>query len=76
MGKVTGAGRATIVREWLIEMVPTLGQFALALEAASSSNVDAFKIMADTVREVQGKGDQLALEIKRDRRKAMRKKIK
>ena len=76
MGKVTGAGRATIVREWLIEMVPTLGQFADALEAASGKNIDAFKIMASAVREVQGTADQLQLEIARDRRRAMWKKVR
>ena len=46
MGKVTGAGRATIVREWLIEASPKLGEFARALEMASKKNVDAFGVMA------------------------------
>lgn len=76
MGKVTGAGRATIVREWLIEAAPQLGEFARALEAPSKKNVDAFAIMAKVINETADLADQLSLNIKRDRRRAMRKKIK
>jgi predicted DNA-binding protein len=74
MSKVTGAGRATIVREWLIEASPQLGEFAKALELASKKNIDAFAVMAKVVNEASDQYDQLALNIKRDRRRAMRKK--
>jgi predicted DNA-binding protein len=75
MGKATGAGRATIVREWLIEATPQLGEFAKALELASNKNADAFAVMAKVLNETGAQADQLLLNIKRDRRRAMRKKV-
>ncbi len=76
MAKVTGAGRATIVREWLIEAAPQLGELAKALELASKKNVDAFEVMTRVVNDAASDVGQLSLDIKRDRRRAMRKKIK
>ncbi len=76
MGKVTGAGRATIVREWLIEAAPQLGEFAKALELASSRNVDAFSVMAKVLNDTSDEVGQLSLDIKRSRRRAMTKKKK
>jgi metal-responsive CopG/Arc/MetJ family transcriptional regulator len=76
MVKVTGAGRATIIREWLIEAAPQLGEFARALEMASKKNVDAFSVMAKVVNDTAAEMDQLSLDMKRGRRRAMRKKIK
>lgn len=76
MGKVTGAGRATIVREWLIEATPQMAKMADALEAAAANNVDAFRIMEKAIREATAQGDQLTLDIARDRRRAMRKRPK
>ncbi len=76
MGKVTGAGRATIIREWLIEGSSQLGELARAMELASEKNVDAFAVMAQVLNESAGQAEQLSLNIKRDRRAAMRKKIR
>lgn len=77
MGAVTGAGRATIIREWLIEAAPQLAQMAVALEAASKSNIDAaLRVMDRSMEQVAGQAEQLSLDIKRDRRRAMRKRPK
>lgn len=76
MGKVTGAGRATIVREWLIEATPMLAEMARAMELASQKNVDAFKVMSETLHKVANDTDQLSLDMKSRRRAAMRKKVR
>jgi predicted DNA-binding protein len=77
IGKVTGTGRATMIREILDEAAPQLGEMARALEEAQRGNVDAaLRSIGSTVREVSDMGQQLDLEIKRDRRRAARKKIK
>lgn len=73
LGKVTGAGRATIVREWLIEGAPMFAEMAKAAELASAKNVDALKVMGDVLRAASADAEQLQLQIKRDRRAAMRK---
>lgn len=76
MGKVTGAGRATIVREWLIEAAPQLDEMARAMELASKKNIDAFKVIGDTLNELSQQSGQLSLDVKRERRKAMRKRAR
>lgn len=75
MGAVTGAGRASIIREWLIEGHPMFDQMATALELAASKNLDAFKVMTKAVNGIAGQADQLSLDIKRTSR-AMRRKAK
>lgn len=72
----TGTGKATFVREWLLDALPQLEQLATAIELAKSGNVDAFAIMAQVVRDASSEADQLSLDIKRDRRRAMRKRPK
>ena len=76
MAKVTGAGRATIIREWLTEALPQLDQMAKALELASKKNIDAFQVLADSLEDTARQVDQLSLDMKRHRRKAMRKRAK
>jgi len=76
LGKVTGAGRATIIREWLIEGQPMFAEMARAAEMAHNKNVDALKVMGEVLRELTDKGDQLQLEMKTKRRAAMRKRQK
>jgi hypothetical protein len=76
MGKATGAGRATIVREWLIEAAPQLAEFARAVELASKKNVDAFGVMAKVLNDAASATEQLQLDIKKSRRRAMRKRVK
>lgn len=76
MGKATGAGRATIIREWLIEGLPQLVQLAHAIELASQKNIDAFKVITDTLKDASRTSDQLVLDIGKQRRAAMRKRPK
>lgn len=73
LSKVTRAGRATIVREWLIEGTPMFSEMAKAAEMAAAKNVDALKVMADVLREAGASADQMQLEIKRTHRAARRK---
>lgn len=77
LGAVTGAGRATIIREWLNEAAPQLAHMASVMEDASRGNVDAaLKVLGRTMENVAGQAEQLSLDIKRDRRAAMRKRPK
>lgn len=76
MGKATGAGRATIIREWLIEGLPQFAQLADAIDLAAQKNIDAFTVMAKTLNEAARGADQLALDMKATRRAAMRKRPK
>ena len=73
MGKVTGAGRATIVREWLIEGQPMFAEMARAAEMAAQKNIDALEVMGKVLREASGQVDQLQLDITKKRRAARRK---
>lgn len=73
IGAVTGAGRATIVRELLESGLPNLSEMARALELAQGRNIDAFKVIADTLRATGNEVEQLQLEVTRKRRAAMRK---
>lgn len=50
MGKVTGAGRATIVREFLCDGLPMFEQAAAALEAAQLGNRRALDLVGDVVQ--------------------------
>jgi hypothetical protein len=76
MGKVTGAGRATIIREWLVEGAPMFAEMATAMELATQKNIDAFKIIGDTLGQLSSSAGQLSLDIKKKRRAAMRKKAR
>ena len=76
MGKVSGAGRATIIREWLSEMTPQLDQLATAMELASKKKIDAFDVVNDVLRDAVAFGQQAQLDLKRGRRRAVRKRAK
>jgi len=76
LGACTGAGRATIIREWLIEALPALDGFAKAAELASNKNIDAFLVMGQVLRDLNATSSQLELDIKKSRKSAMRKRIK
>lgn len=73
LGKVTGAGRATIIREWLIEGTPMFAEMARAAEMAAQKNIDALEVMGKVLREASRQVDQLELEVTAKRRAAMRK---
>lgn len=73
MGAVTGAGRASILREMIEEGAPQLAQMADALEhAANQRPADALKILASAVDSMNVQTGQMSLDIKRTRRRAMR----
>ena len=76
LSAASGQGRATIVRELLTDALPQLSQMALAIEMAKRKNVDAFKVLADTMHAVGVQASQLELDIRSQRRKAMRKRAK
>ena len=76
LGRVTGAGRATIVREWLIEGTPLFAEMARAAEMAAAKNVDALRVMSDVLKDASGHVDQLQLDVTKKRRAAMRKRVK
>lgn len=73
MAKLTGAGRATFIREWLIEGLPMFEELATAMELASQQNIDAFKVMAKSLEQASNITGQMSLEMKKSRRAAMRK---
>ena len=73
MGAATGAGRASIIREWLIEGHDGLQDMARVLELAASKNHDAFKLLAKSLDTSLAKADQLSLDIKRTSRRMRRK---
>ncbi|MCB0074371.1 MAG: ribbon-helix-helix protein, CopG family [Caldilineaceae bacterium] len=72
MSKVTGAGRATIIREWLIEGLPHFVEMATAMEMAQQRNIDAFKVVSTTLRDLTDRTSQIELDLKKHRA-AMRK---
>lgn len=74
IGAVTGAGRATLIREFMIEAEASFGDMAKALEMASRKNVAAFDVLAKTLRDTSEKTEQLQLDIKTSKRRAMRRK--
>ncbi len=76
MGKVTGAGRATIIREWMVEGAPMFAEMATAMELATQKNIDAFKVIGESLGHLSNSTGQLSLEIKKQRRAAMRKRVK
>lgn len=75
IGAVTKTGRATILREFILESLPGIAEMAYALELAQQKNLDAFKVMAKTIDQTVADSQQLSLDIKRTRRRAMRRKI-
>ena len=74
MSAVTSAGRASLIREFLIEAHPGLQEMATALEMAASQNADAFKLLAKTLDNSVKQSQQLSLDIKRTSRRMRRKK--
>lgn len=68
-----GIGRATFIREFLTDMQGHLNGIVDAMELAKKSNIDAFKVMADTLREVSQVSSQMEIDLRKKRRAAMRK---
>lgn len=68
-----GIGRATFIREFLTDMKGHLNGLADAMDLAKKNNIDAFKVMADTLREVSQASEQIEMDLRKQRRAAMRK---
>ena len=75
IAKATSTGRATMVREVLIDGLPGLAQMATALELAQQKNADGFKLMAKSIASLADEAEQMSLEMKRTSRR-MRQKSK
>lgn len=70
----SGTGRATMLREVVIDGLPMFKQMADALEAAKAKNLDAFSMMSTTIDQLAGETQQMSLEMKRTSRRMRRKK--
>lgn len=73
IARASGTGRATVIREWLIEGLPHFAELASAMELAQQRNLDAFKVVSNTLRDLGAMVDQTQLDLKTTRRAAMRK---
>lgn len=73
MGSLAGIGRATFIREFLTDMKGHLNGLADAMDLAKKNNLDAFKVMANTLREVSQASEQIEMDLRKQRRAAMRK---
>lgn len=69
----TGAGRARIVREWLVDATPMLEGVADALELAKSNEDEALKRVGQVMAGVSEVSSQMSLDIKATRRRERRK---
>ena len=72
IAKASHTGRATMVREVLIDGLPGLAQLATALELAQQKNLDGFKLMAKSIGALADEADQLKLEMQRTSRRMRR----
>jgi predicted DNA-binding protein len=73
IAKATGTGRATMVREVLIDGLPGLSEMAHALELAQKKNADGFKLLAKGIGDLANEAQQLEVEFKRTSRRMVRK---
>lgn len=76
MAKASGVGRATVIRDLLEGMGPSLIEMARATELAKSKHIDAMKVISDHLTVVAAQADQLSLDIRKKRRASMRKREK
>jgi predicted DNA-binding protein len=70
----SGTGRATLLREMLEANLATFVMMADALDLAAEKKTDAFKMLAAAMDDAAEQAGQLSLDIKRTRRRAMRRK--
>lgn len=76
MAKAGGVGRATLIKDLLEGMAPSLIEMARATEMAKAKNIDAFKVISDHLTAAASQADQLSLDIRKTRRASMRKREK
>lgn len=73
LGDLAGTGKASFVRQWLVQMQPQLVEMVRALEMAQAGNLDALTVMAKAVRGAVAQGEQAELQLTKVRRAARRK---
>lgn len=76
MAKAGGVGRATLIKDLLHGMAPSMVEMARATELAKSKQIDALKVISDHLSQVSAQADQLNLDIRKKRRASMRKREK
>ena len=76
MAKAGGVGRATLIKDLVTGMVPSMIEMARAIELAKSKQIDAMKVVSDHLTAVASQADQLSLDIRKKRRASMRKREK
>ena len=72
LASVTGTGRATVLREWLLEGLPMFVQMAESLEQAKAGNRDALELMANALQEAAGDVNQASLDLRESKRLGQR----
>lgn len=68
LAAITGTGRATVLREWLLEGLPMFVQMADALEQAKAGQRDALELMANALQEAAGEVNQASLDLRENKR--------
>lgn len=74
IGASTGAGRATIIRELVLEALPAFAEMARAIELAKAKDPAAIKAVSDMLASVASAGQEVIQDMKKSRRRAMRRK--
>lgn len=74
IGAVSGIGRASFIREMLLQSLPTFEAMAKGMEQAQAQNLDAFKTLVKAVDTVRSQADQIGLDLKSRHRRMARKK--
>ena len=70
--RVSGVGKATVIGQMLQEALPQLELMAQALEQAKRRNLDAFDTMIGAVQTAQVGIDQMAFDLRSERRERRR----
>lgn len=73
MGRITGAGKATLIKGWLEGMKPQLKQLLRALELAEQQNVDAVEAATDVLQKLAEDSSQMTLDLEKKGRSLRRK---
>jgi hypothetical protein len=67
IGAVSGVGRASFIRQMLVDSLPVFDSMARSMEQAQAKNLDAFTTLTKALDEVRAESDQLDLAIKKHR---------
>ena len=75
LADAAGTGKASFVREWLVSMLPQLGQMAEGLEAARAGQMDSLSMMSKTLRGAVQGGQQAQRELGKRRAVVRKRKL-